>query len=260
VASLWTEQKIQVTATTRTPAKLSELAKIAQKGVLLKGDEPEELIPLVQDNETILVTVAADSPKHYESAYLKTAQHLRKVAYDLQKPRHLIYTSSASVYGDHQGLWVDEEVSLLGKGPNIEILIEAEKIYLSLASQLGWTVSIFRLGEIYGSGREISKKLLKYQKSPLPGSGNHYTNMVHQIDCARAIDLAFIQKLAGIYNLADDDHPTQKELYDTIAEKFNLPKPIWDPTLPPIRSGNKRISNHKIKKVFKFQHPHRLLD
>ena len=67
--------------------------------------------------------------------------------------------------------------------------------------------------------------------------------------------------LTGIYNLADDDHPTRKELYDEISKKFQVPEVTWDPSLTSLRSGNKRVSNHKIKQSgYRFVHPHRVLD
>ena len=51
----------------------------------------------------------------------------RHFALEMDLPRHLIYTSSTSVYGDHHGLWVDETSDLRGKNEQAKILIEAEK-------------------------------------------------------------------------------------------------------------------------------------
>lgn len=260
VAKDWTRKGDHVTATTRTAERLSELSKVAQKSVILKGNDEEEFVPIIVHNETILVTTAADSSEHYESAYLNTAQIFRRLALEMDLPRKLIYTSSTSVYGDTRGLWVDESSPLLAKGEQARILIEAEKTYASL-EELGWDVCIFRLSEIYGPGREISKKVRSFANRPLPGGGDQYTNMVHQADCAGAINYALQHQLTGIYNLADDDHPTRKELYDQVSKQFHLAEVKWDPTLTGLHSGNKRISNHKIKKDgYRFIHPHRVLD
>lgn len=260
VASAWTKKGDHVTATTRTPERLPELSKAAQKSVILKGNDEDEFIPLIAHNETILVTTAADGAEHYESAYLHTAQILRRVALEMDLPRDLIYTSSTSVYGDHHGLWVDESSELLAKGEQARILIEAEKTYASL-EELGWNVCILRLSEIYGPDREISKRVRSLAMHPIPGAGDQYTNMIHKADCAGAIIYALRHHLTGIYNLADDDHPTRKELYDEISKKFQVPEVIWDPSLTSLRSGNKRISNHKIKKAgYRFVHPNRVLD
>lgn len=249
-----------VTATTRTPERVEELSKVAQKCVIIKGNDEDELIPLLANNDLILVTIAADNPEHYESAYLNTAQIFRRLALEMDLPRELIYTSSTSVYGDHHGQWVDETSELLAKGEQAKILIEAEKTYLSL-EELGWNVCIFRLSEIYGPERELSKRVQQLEGHTLPGTGDQYTNMIHRDDCANAIEYAHRHHLRGIYNLTDDEHPTRKDLYNQISEKFSLPKVKWDPSLSGLHSGNKRVSNHKIKSEgFIFRHPHHILD
>ncbi|MBU6384139.1 MAG: SDR family oxidoreductase [Verrucomicrobia bacterium] len=260
-AAIWKKKGLHVTSTTRHPERLDALSKVSQKSVILKevGDA-EELVPLIADNEVIVVTIGADSPDQYESAYLNTAQLIRHLALEMDMPRHLIYTSSTSVYGDHKGQWVDETSELLATSDQGKILIETEQQYLSL-EEIGWTPCILRLAEIYGPGRELSRRVKQFHGHVLPGSGDHYTNMVHEKDCASALDYALRHHLEGIYNLSDDEHPTRKELYDAISQKFQLPKVKWDPTHTPLHTGNKRVSNHKIKaEGFAFQFPHRVLD
>lgn len=257
---IWKKKGHHVTATTRNPDRLDSLSKVSQKSIILKGNDEVELAPLIADNDVIVVTIAADSPEHYESAYLNTSQILRYLALEMDLPRHIIYTSSTSVYGDHQGQWVDEHSELLAKTEQAKILIEAEKHYLSL-QEIGWRVSLLRLSEIYGPGRELSRRVKQFEGHVLPGSGDHYTNMVHTVDCASAIDYALRHHLDGTYNLSDNEHPTRKELYDMISNKYKLPKVKWDPQHTSLHTGNKRISNHKIKaEGFAFHHPSRLLD
>ncbi|MES2273200.1 MAG: SDR family oxidoreductase [Chlamydiota bacterium] len=260
VASIWSKKGHHVTATTRNPERLESLSKIAQKSLILKGNDGEELTPLITNNSILLVTIAADHPDDYESAYLNTAQIFRHLALEMDLPRRLIYTSSTSVYGDHHGLWVDETSHLHPKGEMAKILVETEKVYLSL-SELGWEIAILRLAEIYGPGRELSKRVRQLKGHTLPGDGNNYTNMIHKTDCAASIDYALRHDLDGIFNVADDEHTPRKEVYDQISEKFHLPKVKWDPTLTPMHNGNKRVSNHKLKaEGFVFRHPVHVLD
>jgi len=260
VASNWSKKGFHVTATTRHPERLEELSHVAQKGLILKGNDEDELIPLIANNDLLLITIAADSPEHYESAYLNTAQIFRHLALEMDLPRHLIYTSSTSIYGDHHGLWVDEASELHGKGDQAKILMEAEKTYLSL-QELGWHVCVLRFAEIYGPERELSKRVEQMVGHTIPGTGEQYTNMIHRSDCTASIDYARRHHLEGIFNTADDEHPTRKQLYDLVSHKFKLPKVKWDPSLTGLHSGNKRVSNHKIKSEgFVFRHPHRILD
>jgi nucleoside-diphosphate-sugar epimerase len=258
-AAIWSKQGRHVTATTRKSERLDELAKVSQKNLLIRGNDEDEFIPLIANNEAILITIAADSTEDYESAYLNTAKIFRHLALEMNTPRTLIYTSSTSVYGDHHGLWVDETSELRPATASAKILVDAEKTYLSL-DELGWSVCILRFAEIYGPGRELSKRVKQLTGHGLPGTGEHYTNMVHKEDCAASIDYALQHKLEGIFNIADDDHPTRCELYDLIAKKFDLPLVKWDPTLTGLHNGNKRVSNHKIKaEGFTLTHPKRIL-
>ncbi len=259
IASIWSKRGFHVTATTRSPERLADLAKVAQKSLILKGNNEDEFVPLITANEAFLITISADHREHYESAYLHTAQIFRHLALEMDAPRQLIYTSSTSIYGDHHGLWVDETSDLVAKSQQANILIDAEKTFLSLG-ELGWDVCILRFAEIYGPTRELSKRVKHLEGHILPGAGDHYTNMIHKEDCAAAIDYALRHQLEGIFNLADDDHPVRHELYDQIAQKFHYPKVKWDPALTGLHSGNKRVSNHKIKTHgFTLRHPHRVL-
>lgn len=257
LARLWKKRKVPTTLTTQSPHKLPSLTEIAHKSVLFRSSDLDTLALLLQENDTLVVTIAASSPHTYFEAYLQTAQVLRKTALAMNTPRHLLYTSTTSVYGDHGGKWVEETSPLLATSENGKILIETEKTYESLR-EIGWQVTLFRLGEIYGPGRELSKKVEHLLQHPLPGKGDTYTNMVHQADVAAAIDFAVEQRLEGIFNLVDDDHMTRKELYQTISHAFRLPPVEWDPSLPSLHSSNKRASNHLLKKEgFTFSHPHR---
>lgn len=259
-ASLWSQKGYHVTATTRHAERLADLSTVAQKTLILKGDDEEELASLIAANDVIVVTVAADSVDQYENAYLHTSQQIRALALEMDQPRRLIYTSSTSVYGDHHGLWVDETASLINPSEQAKILIQSEKTYLSL-SECSWHVCILRLAEIYGPGREISQRVKRMEGHKLPGSGDQYTNMVHKVDIAAALDYALRYRLEGIYNVVDDDHPARKELYDQVVQKHQLPALEWDPTLTSMHGGNKRVSNHKIKSEgFVFSFPNRVLD
>ncbi len=260
VALNWSKKNHHVTATTRQAERLLDLAHAAQKCIILREVTEESLAPLLFENETLLITIGAKSPDNYESAYLHTAQTLRRLAVKSKLSRRLIYTSSTSVYGDHQGLWVDEASELKAQSDKVKVLIETEQLYSSL-KEIGWHVCIFRLAELYGPGRELSQRLRSHKGSPLPGNGANFSNMIHRSDAVLAIDYALKHHLTGIYNLADDDHPTRQQLYQAIAAKLSLPPVRWDPAYDIFHGGNKRVSNHKIKSEgFAFLHPHRVIE
>ena len=259
IAAIWTKKGHHVTVTTRHPERVQHLAKIAQKCVILKSHDETELASLILNNDLILLTASADVDE-FEETSLVTAHAIRRTALDRSTARRLIYTGSTSVYGDHRGMWVDETSKLKVKTDAGKIMIEAERILLSL-QELTWHVCILRCAEIYGPGRELTQRLRSLQGQTLPGSGKSYSNMVHRADVTAAIDFVLRRRLDDIFNLADDDHPTRHQLYDQISEKLGLSKIHWDPLMSGWHGGNKRISNRKIKsKGFSFRFPHRLLD
>jgi nucleoside-diphosphate-sugar epimerase len=259
-SSLLTKKGHNVTITTRHLERLADLSGIAQKCVILKDNNVSELSSLIQNNDIILVTTPSGIPDEFEQTYLETAHAIRRVALEHTPPRRLIYMSSTTVYGDHRGLWVDENSKLKLKSEKGKLMIDTERCFLSL-EVLGWHVCILRLAEIYGPWRELSQRLRTLQGQTLPGSGKNFSNMVHRDDVTAAIDYALKRRLVGIYNLADDDHPTRQDLYDQISQKLGLPSIFWDQKAGEWRGGNKRISNHKIKaKGFSFRYPHRLID
>ena len=100
-ASLWSQNGYLVTATTRHPERLADLSKVAQKTQVLKSDDEEALASLIDANDVIAVTLAADSIDQYEHTYLHTAQLFRWLASEMNVSKRLLYTSSTSVYGDH---------------------------------------------------------------------------------------------------------------------------------------------------------------
>lgn len=246
-------------ATVRNSENLQEVSKYVQKSISLKEHDEDDLASIIAQNEIIIITGTADSSEHLETNHLQLSLIFRRLALEMNSPRKLIFLSSIRVYGDHKGLWVDELSDLNLQNDAVKAISETERNYMTL-EEIGWQVSVFRLGEIYGKEKDTLAKLL-HVTHPMPGDGHQFTNMIHFDDCVSVINFAINHNLPGIYNLVDDDHQTRKEFYDTVAKKHHLPIPNWDPNHPILYAGNKRVSNHKIKKTgFKLIHHLRVID
>ncbi len=257
LADLWRNNGYILTCTTTKKSRIKP-TYANQNWILAKGNDFETICELITEHEVLVVSVTPRSLDNYRETYLATAETIKKAAKKVKKARTLIFTGASSVYGDHKGKWVDENSPLLAKVPEIRHLISAEEQFLSLR-EWGWNILLFRLTEIYGPGRELKEKMEALQEKTLPGSGNNHANMVHLHDVVHAIDYCLSHGLEGIYNLADDDHLTQKELYEILCKRFSLPLPHWDPHLDPLIQMDKRVSNHKIKKTgFTFEYPHKV--
>ena len=253
------EKKHIVTATTLHPKDLSKIEKVSQKSFILEGSDENAIYEILKDNDVLILSLAANSSKDYESTYLKTVETLKTCANKLQTEKTIIYISRTKVYGDCNGQWVDESSSLKAKDEESQVLIKTENILLSL-KDFGYKVLIFRSSNIYGPERDIPALFKSIYKQIIPGHGDYYTNMIHRDDVVNVILYSLENNLEGIFNLADDEHPTRKEFMDKIAQKLNVAKPEYDPKLADFEDYNKRVANYRIKeKGYNLIHPTRTI-
>ncbi|BAY24841.1 NAD-dependent epimerase/dehydratase [Calothrix sp. NIES-2100] len=256
VAKYWQQKtNFVVTATTTTPARISILEAVAQKVILTKGNDPEGLKTVLENQDVVLLSVAAKSGDFYEEAYLQTAKTLASILPEMPNIRQLIYTGTYSVYGDRNGAVVDEETSVTPNNPNSIILRQTEELLLSASSE-NLRVCVLRLGGIYGPGRELINIFGRFAGTTRPGNGDDITNWVHLDDIVGAIDFARQHNWQGIYNVVDDAHLISREFFDNVLTPHNLPPIIWDASLQSKRPYNAWVSNQKIKDAgYQLIHP-----
>jgi nucleoside-diphosphate-sugar epimerase len=244
-----------VTATTTTASRVSELESVAQRVVVLKGNDAGAIASLLQDQDAVMLCVGARNADAYRESYLETATTLVSVLQQTPTVKQVIYTGTYSVYGDCQGKVVDEESPVAPANPNGEILAETERVLLA-ASNPNLQVCILRLGGIYGPGRELVKIFGRWAGTTRPGAGEDATNWVHRDDIVGGLTFALDNRLQGIYNLVGDVSLSSSELLDRIFETHNLPKVSWDTSVSSVRPYNARVSNLKIKAAgYQFIHP-----
>ncbi|MEH2195141.1 MAG: SDR family oxidoreductase [Nostoc sp.] len=255
VAQYW-QQKMNfvVSVTTTSSERVSALQSVSQKVFVTCGNDLDSLKSVLHDQDVVLLSVGAKSGEVYEETYLQTAQNVVSCLQHSKSVKQLIYTGSYAVYGDRNGVWVDEETPLAPANLNAQILRKTEDILLSASSE-NLRVCIFRLGGIYGPGRELLKIFGRYSATTRPG-GEDVTNWIHLDDIVAAIEFARNRRLQGIYNLVDDAHLTSRDLLDNLFEKHNLPKVIWDTSIKSTRPYNAWVSNEKLKEAgYQLIHP-----
>ncbi len=257
VARYWHQLGYVLTVTTTTPDRVAELEAVAQGVVIVKGNDAIGLRSVLEKQDTVVVTVGAANRQMYAEAYLETAQTLVSVLREVPRVRQVIYTGSYAVYGDKDGVWVDESSPVDPANPNVQILCDTEEVLLSAARE-NLRVCILRLGGIYGPGREIIKIFRRAAGTTRPGKGTEATNWIHLDDIVGAIAFADDQQLEGIYNLVDDEHLTNREFLDRVFAKHSLPNVTWDARSK--RSYNAWVSNQKIKAAgYQLIHPQRMV-
>ncbi|NEP15852.1 MAG: NAD-dependent epimerase/dehydratase family protein [Leptolyngbya sp. SIO4C1] len=254
VAQRWRQQGLTVTATTTSPERLDELTAVADRAVVLTGNQSDALQDCLADQQTALVCVGSKRQASYEDTYLQTAKNLAAVLPETSV-QQLVYTSTYSVYGQHYGRWVTEATPVEPVTDKAKVLVAAEQLLLS-AARPDLKVCLFRLGGIYGPGRELARIFSRSAGQTRPGRGETASNWVHLDDIVGAIDFARSQSLAGIYNLVQDEIPTVKALIDRVCARHGLAPVSWEPSQPSARPYNARVSNQKLKAAgYTFQRP-----
>ena len=259
VAQNWRQESgIVVTATTTSQERVSELSALSARAVVIKGDDAA-VQSVLQDQDTVLLSVGAPSANVYEETYLRTAKTLVKVLEQAPTIQQVIYTGSYAVYGDQDGVWVDEDTPVAPANQNGEILCNTEQVLLA-ASSNRLRVCIFRLGGIYGPGRELVKIFRHVAGTTRPGTGVDVTNWIHLDDIVAAVDFARQQRLQGVYNLVNDVPLTSRELLERLCERHGLAQVSWDSSESKARPYNARVSNQKLKAVgYQFIHSETLV-
>ncbi len=255
VARRWSNHGIQVTVTTTSPDRVTDLNCIADSVKVVHGSDLSAVTDLLKDQEVLLVSVAGGRKAGYENVYLNTAKTVVDALKQAPTLKQIIYTSSFSVYGDHQGQWVTEEDPVFPMTDNTKILAETEHTFLSQAAP-DVQVCVLRLGGIYGPNRELHKIYSRAVGSVRPGAGTEGSNWIHLEDIVGAIDFAREQALRGIYNVVQDEIVTSRELVDRVCKAHHMPPVTWDPSQPSARPHNVRVSNQKLKGAgYQLTHP-----
>jgi nucleoside-diphosphate-sugar epimerase len=255
VAQLWQHQGITVTATTTRPERLESLGTMADRALVLRGDDRAAVAELLAGQQVVLICVGAGRQANYEETYLNTAKTVVNALALAPDLRQIIFTSTYSVYGNYGGAWVREDDPAQPATDNGKIMLETEQVLLSAATDQR-RVCIFRLGGIYGPGRDLAKIYSRAAGTTRPGTGQEASNWIHLEDIVGAIDWAQRRGLSGLYNLVQDDIPTVRDLIDRVCQAHHLAPVQWDASQPSARPYHVRVSNQKLKAAgYTFRHP-----
>lgn len=166
------------------------------------------------------------------------------------------YFSTVGVYGDHGGAWVDETAETRPMHPRSERRLEAEWAWRAYARKRSVPLMILRLAGIYGPGRSALDKLKAGTARRIVRPGQVF-NRIHVADIGRVTALAMTKKLAGTFNLADDEPAPPQDIVTYAAGLLHMIPPPKEPfetagMTPMARtfySSNERVSNAAIKKA-----------
>ena len=168
----------------------------------------------------------------------------------------ICYYSTVGVYGDFGGAWVDESAPLVPRNMRSDRRVLAEDEWRDYADQRGVPLCILRLAGIYGPGRSTFDKLRDGTARRVVKPGQVF-NRIHVEDIARVTALAAERRLAGTFNLADDEPAPPQDLVVHAAAMLGMDPPAEVPfdraEMTPMQRSfyrdNKRVSNRAIKEA-----------
>jgi nucleoside-diphosphate-sugar epimerase len=176
----------------------------------------------------------------YRQIYLNGARNLIESFHT-----KILFTSSTSVYAQHDGSCVTEESETKPRRDTSRILLEAEKVVLDKGG------IVARLAGIYGPRRSALLTKFLNGTATIDTENDRFVNQVHRDDIAAALFLLLNRQAhasAQIYNVVDDQPILQSECYRWLAVRLNRALPPSAKAEQPRKRGdtNKRVRNAKL--------------
>jgi nucleoside-diphosphate-sugar epimerase len=177
-----------------------------------------------------------------------------------KKIKWLAYLSSTSVYGNHNGKWVNENSRLLSSNDTGINRIVAENEWLKLYKHQLVPTRLFRLSGIYSPERNIFLRLANGQIRFVK-KNNHFFSRIHVADIAQILFQSLTYSKPGeIYNVADNKPSSYEEtvLYACKLMGVKIPQSILfndlkEGEMKDFYNDSKKVNNKKIKTDLKVK-------
>jgi nucleoside-diphosphate-sugar epimerase len=242
---------IPIFGTTRSADMVERFADSPYRLHLFDGSHPSKtLAPDLQRATHLVVSIPPDENGD-------PALNLHRGDLDAARElQWLCYFSTVGVYGDFGGAWIDETAPTRPVNERSKLRVEVEGQWRDYAASRNLPLFVLRLAGIYGPGRSAFEKLREGTARRIIKPGQVF-NRIHVADIGRVTQLAAQRKLAGVFNLGDDEPAPPQDLVAHAADMLGVPIPPDMPfataeMTPMARSfyaDNKRVSNAAIKKA-----------
>lgn len=240
---------VDTLGTVRTTERANRLTQSGLSAVVFDGTAPGPDVGAALGKSThVVVSIAPDEMGDV------VLRHHRAELDAMPNLEWLCYYSTVGVYGDFDGGWVDESAPLVPRNLRSDFRVRAEEEWIDYAKARGVPLCILRLAGIYGPGRSSFDRLAEGTARRVIKPGQVF-NRIHVDDIARVTMLAAQRRLAGVFNMADDEPAPPQDLITYAAGKMGVEPPAEIPferaeMTPMARSfyrDNKRVSNAAIK-------------
>ena len=244
---------INLSVTSREESKEKKIDEISYNNYqFIDGNFDKDLLNKLKQSDHILISIP---PVDGEDLIIKNFKEIIKEC----NPKWVTYLSATSVYGDHQGEWVDELSKTNPTSSNGVDRLIAEKLWLDLASKQNIPLQIFRLSGIY-SDQSNTLVRLKSGRANVINKKNHFFSRIHVEDIANVLFKSLSNfKSSEIYNISDDKPSSSEEVILYGIKILNIKKPksievkeIKSEMLKNFYKESKKVSNKKMKSFFDY--------
>jgi nucleoside-diphosphate-sugar epimerase len=248
----------KLTATSREKSKTEEFENITYESFqFTKEGFDKNFLKRFEEADHILLSIA---PIHGVDIVIKNF----KDNFKSNKLKWITYLSATSVYGNHNGEWVDENSETKPTSPNGVDRLKVEKEWMQLASKFDLPFQIFRLSGIYSNQFNILKRL-KSGEAKIINKKNHFFSRIHVEDIANILFSSLNNfKKKEIYNISDNLPASAEEVAMYGVKLLGIDKPktieineIESEMLKNFYKDSKKVDNKKMKEFFnhKLKYP-----
>ncbi len=244
---------LNIAITTRQESNIIEFSGQKISNFEFNNDKIDKnIFKKLKDFDHILISIP---PEHERDLVLK---YFSKEILG-QNIKWITYLSATSVYGNHEGKWVDENSKTLPKSKNGIERLAVEKVWLKMFKKNNIPLQIFRLSGIYSNIYNVLERIRSGNAS-LIRKENQFFSRIHVEDIANLLFLSLNKLKKGeIFNISDDKPASSEEVMKYGAKILNLPEPkekkledIESEMLKAFYRDSKKVSNKKVKEFFKY--------
>lgn len=169
--------------------------------------------------DLLFVNIPPGRKRNPPEFYEEQVKYITYLANQHKVPR-VIFISSTSYYPSTNGL-VDISTPYDFEKGSGKAVVQGEKQISKVSGEL----IILRCGGLMGGnripGRWFAGKPTKGARTPV--------NYIHREDIIRLTEQLISQDRwdQGIMNVVNPDHPTRKEVHETMAQKYGFEPPVW---------------------------------
>jgi len=247
------QYNINLSATSRNKSSKKIFNGINYNSYLFNSENfDQNLVVKLKEADHILVSIP---PENQEDLVVKNFSKFLESS----KLKWITYLSATSIYGDHNGEWVNENSKTNPISNNGIARLKAENAWVSLEKKNKIPVQIFRLSGIYSNEKNILIRL-KSGEVKLINKKNHYFSRIHVDDISNILFKSLSKFKSGeIYNLSDDKPSTSEDVTLFGAKMLNIENiekievgQIKSEMLKNFYNESKKISNEKMKSYFNY--------